>query len=113
LIVGYISPVLGIGGGIIHVPAMVDLLSFPVFVATATSHFILAIMSTVSVVVHAFKGSYNDAYILRMVIGLCIGVIPGAQAGALVSHKIKGNTIIRVLAVCIGAVGVRILLGSL
>lgn len=113
LIVGYISPVLGIGGGIIHVPAMVDLLNFPVFVATATSHFILAIMSTVSVVVHAFKGSYNDGYILRMVIGLCIGVIPGAQVGALVSHKIKGNTIIRVLAVCIGAVGVRILLGSL
>lgn len=108
--VGYISPVLGIGGGIIHVPALVQWLQFPVFVATATSHFILAIMATVSVIVHAIKGSYTDPKILHMVIGLIIGVIPGAQIGAWLSHKLKSNTIIRVLAVCLGLVGIRILL---
>ncbi|MGN6616962.1 MAG: sulfite exporter TauE/SafE family protein [Ilyomonas sp.] len=112
IVVGFISPILGIGGGIIHVPAMVNILYFPVYVATATSHFILAIMSTVSVIVHAIQGSYDSAYILRMVIGLCLGVIPGAQVGAFISHKIKGKTIIRALAVCIGIVGIRILLGS-
>jgi uncharacterized protein len=110
ILVGYISPVLGIGGGIIHVPALVQWLQFPVFVATATSHFILAIMATVSVVVHAIKGSYNDPKILHMVIGLIIGVIPGAQVGAWLSHKIKSKTIIQVLAVCLGLVGIRILL---
>ena len=41
IVVGYISPVLGIGGGIIHVPALISWLHFPVLVATATSHFIL------------------------------------------------------------------------
>ncbi|HEY4966216.1 MAG TPA: sulfite exporter TauE/SafE family protein [Puia sp.] len=107
--VGYLSPVLGIGGGIIHVPALVQWLQFPVFIATATSHFILAIMATVSVIVHAIKGSYADPKILHMVIGLTIGVIPGAQIGAWLSHKIKGHTIIRVLAICLGVVGVRIL----
>jgi uncharacterized membrane protein YfcA len=112
LIVGYISPVLGIGGGIIHVPALVQWLQFPVFVATATSHFILAIMSTVSVIVHAIKGSYTDPKILHMVIGLIIGVIPGAQIGAWLSHKLHSNTIIRVLAVCLGVVGIRILLSQ-
>src|SRR5580704_8484182 len=110
IIVGYLSPLLGIGGGIIHVPALVHWLQFPVFVATATSHFILAIMATVSVAVHAIKGSYNDPKILHMVIGLIIGVIPGAQIGAWLSHKLHSNTIIRVLAVCLGLVGVRILL---
>jgi uncharacterized protein len=110
ILVGYLSPLLGIGGGIIHVPALVQWLQFPVFVATATSHFILAIMSTVSVAVHVIKGSYNDPKILHMVIGLIIGVIPGAQIGAWLSHKFKGNTIIRVLAVCLGLVGIRILL---
>src|SRR5450432_29066 len=109
LVVGYLSPVLGIGGGIIHVPALVQWLQFPVFVATATSHFILAIMATVSVIVHAIKGSYNDPKILHMVIGLFIGVIPGAQIGAWLSHKLKSKTIIRVLAVCLGLVGIRIL----
>jgi len=109
LVVGYLSPVLGIGGGIIHVPALVQWLQFPVFVATATSHFILAIMATVSVIVHAIKGSYNDPKILHMVIGLIIGVIPGAQIGAWLSHKLRSKTIIRVLAVCLGLVGIRIL----
>ncbi len=108
--VGYFSPLLGIGGGIIHVPAMVEWLRFPVHIATATSHFILAIMATVSVVVHIFQGSYNDPLILKMVIGLVIGVIPGAQVGAWLSRKIKGKIIIKSLAVCLAIVGVRILI---
>jgi uncharacterized protein len=110
VLVGYISPVLGIGGGIIHVPALVQWLQFPVFVATATSHFILAIMATVSVLVHALKGTYNDPKILHMIFGLIIGVVPGAQVGAWLSHKLQSKTIIRVLAVCLGIVGIRILL---
>ncbi|HEY2348677.1 MAG TPA: sulfite exporter TauE/SafE family protein [Puia sp.] len=109
ILVGYLSPLLGIGGGIIHVPALVQWLQFPVYVATATSHFILAIMATVSVSVHAIKGSYNDPKILHMVIGLIIGVVPGAQIGAWLSHKLKSNIIIRVLAICLGLVGLRIL----
>jgi len=111
IIVGYLSPLLGIGGGIIHVPAMVQLLCFPVHIATATSHFILAIMSSVSVVVHAIKGNYSDVHVLHMVIGLSIGAIAGAQFGAYLSHKIKSNSIIRALAVCLGLVGVRLLVG--
>src|SRR6266496_364494 len=112
IIVGYLSPVLGIGGGIIHVPALVQLLHFPVMIATATSHFILAIMSITSVVVHAVKGNYNDPYILRLAILLSAGAIGGAQIGAFISHKIKSNTIVRALAVCLGLVGLRILLSA-
>src|SRR5215467_4406887 len=43
--VGYFSSLLGIGGGIIHVPAMAHILHFPVHIATATSHFTLAVMA--------------------------------------------------------------------
>ncbi len=113
ILVGYLSPVLGIGGGIIHVPALVNWLHFPVMIATATSHFILAIMALVSVIVHIINGSYNDPQVLRMVILLSIGVIGGAQLGAYLSHKIHGNIIIRALAVCLGLVGLRILFGGL
>jgi len=110
IIVGFLSPLLGIGGGIIHVPALVNWLRFPVLIATATSHFILAIMATVSVIVHLFNGTYNDPNVLHLVIGLCIGVVPGAQLGAVLSHKIHGNLIIRALAICLALVGLRILL---
>ncbi len=108
--VGYLSPLLGIGGGIIHVPAMTEWLRFPVHIATATSHFILAIMATVSVIVHFYNGSYTDPAILKMVFGLAIGVIVGAQLGAFLSRKIHGRMIIKGLAISLGIVGIRILL---
>ncbi len=111
--VGFISPLLGIGGGIIHVPAMVHWLNFPVHVATATSHFILAVMATVSVVVHAVKGNYSDPYIFHMILWLSIGVIAGAQLGAFLSHKMKTSAIVKALAICLGLVGLRLLAGVL
>lgn len=110
--VGYFSPLLGIGGGIIHVPALTEWLNFPVHIATATSHFILAIMATVSVIVHITEGVYNDPHVLKMVIGLAVGVIPGAQLGAYLSRRLKGGIIVKALAVSLGIVGVRILLSA-
>ncbi len=109
LVVGFISPMLGIGGGIIHVPALAEWLQFPVHIATATSHFILAIMATVSVVVHIINGNYDNPVILKMVTGLIIGVIPGAQLGAYLSRRFNGKIIIKVLALCLTLVGLRII----
>jgi uncharacterized protein len=108
--VGFISPILGIGGGIIHVPVIVHYLNFPVHVATATSHFILAIMSSVTVLVHLVTGNYSDPAIQHLVIFLAIGAITGAQLGAWLSHKIKGSFIIKALAISLTLVGIRILL---
>lgn len=112
IIVGFISPILGIGGGIIHVPAMTNWLKFPVHIATATSHFILAIMATVTVATHAYNGTYNDPAVINMVIFLALGVIPGAQIGAYYSHRLKSNAIIKALAICLALVGIRILIQS-
>ncbi len=41
IFVGFVSSLLGVGGGFIHVPALSRLLNFPVHIATATSHFVL------------------------------------------------------------------------
>lgn len=113
IVVGYLSPILGIGGGIIHVPAMVEWLRFPVHVATATSHFILAIMATVTVVTHYVEGSYAAPEIVSMVLFLALGVIPGAQLGAYLSGKLRARLIIRALAVSMVLVGIRILWNGL
>jgi len=111
IFVGYISSFLGIGGGIIHVPALSYLLNFPVHVATATSHFILAGMSLTGSVVHIVTGAFSRG--VRRTICLSIGVIIGAQIGAILSNRIKGTLIIRALAVALALVGIRILLLSL
>ncbi len=108
LIVGYVSSLLGIGGGIIHVPALVHLLNFPVHVATATSHFMLAIMALTGTGVHIAMGAFHHG--IRRTIALSIGVLIGAQLGALLSNRIKGIWIIRGLAIALGLVGIRILI---
>ena len=105
--VGYVSSFLGIGGGIIHVPALSYLLGFPIHIATATSHFILAIMALTGTMVHIFTGAFTHG--VHRTVALAIGVLIGAQIGARLSEKIQGNWIIRGLSIALGIVGLRIL----
>ena len=107
IIVGYVSSFLGIGGGIIHVPALTYFLNFPIHVATATSHFILAIMALTGTIVHILTGTFTHG--VHRTVALAIGVVLGAQIGARLSDKIKGPWIIRALAMALGIVGLRIL----
>lgn len=109
--VGFVSSLLGIGGGIIHVPALVNLFSFPVHVATATSHFILAITAFTGSIVHVASGAFAGG--LWQTALLTIGVLPGAQLGAKLSSRVSGDWIIRGLALALALVGLRILLAVL
>ncbi|MCL6647176.1 MAG: sulfite exporter TauE/SafE family protein [Chloroflexi bacterium] len=110
LVVGFVSSLLGIGGGIIHVPALVQLLHFPVHLATATSHFILAVMAFAGSVVHFLNGELHPGSRLGRTVLLALGVVPGAQLGARLSRRLGGSLIIRLLGVALLAVGVRLLL---
>ncbi|HJO92490.1 MAG TPA: sulfite exporter TauE/SafE family protein [Victivallales bacterium] len=107
LIVGFLSSLLGIGGGIIHVPALVHFLDYPVHLATATSHFMLAIMSLSGSMVHVFSGALKHGWLEAVILGA--GVIIGAPIGARLSNKLHGKWIIRSLAIALALVGVRIL----
>jgi uncharacterized membrane protein YfcA len=108
IVVGFLSSFLGIGGGIIHVPALVNFLNFPVHIATATSHFILVIMSFSGTMVHLINGVLSSSFI--KVTALSIGAILGAPIGAKLSNKLKGNIIIKSLALALIIAGVRIFL---
>jgi uncharacterized protein len=105
LFVGLLSSFLGIGGGIIHVPALSGILSFPVHTATATSHFILAITSFTGLMVHVVNGKFQHG--LMRAAFLALGALIGAQFGALLSAKVKGKLIIRILSVALFFVGIR------
>jgi uncharacterized membrane protein YfcA len=111
LVVGFISSLLGVGGGFIHVPILTRLLDFPVHIATATSHFVLAIMSLTGTLVHVAQGVFVRG--LRRTTMLAIGVLIGAQGGAWMSNRIGGKMIIRGLAVALAFVGVRLIVSVL
>jgi uncharacterized membrane protein YfcA len=106
--VGFLSSLLGIGGGIIHVPALTYALNFPVHTATATSHFVLSITALVATLIHLRNGALNGQ--LQTIAWLSVGAIAGAQAGAKLSNRIGGPWILRSLAIGLGLAGIRILL---
>jgi uncharacterized membrane protein YfcA len=109
LIVGYVSSLLGIGGGIIHVPVLTMVLGFPVHIATATSHFALAVMAGTGTLTHLATGALSRG--LTRTLLLSVGVLLGAQLGARLSSKIHGTWILRTLAIALAAVAVRLLVG--
>lgn len=106
--VGFLSSLLGIGGGILHVPAMVYLLGFPTHVATATSHFVLAFLALAGVLVHVGLGNMGPG--LGRALPISAGVLLGAPLGAWLSNRVDGRWILRALALALASVGLRLLL---
>jgi len=106
--VGFLSSLLGIGGGVIHVPVLVHLFNFPVHIATATSQFVLTNMALTGTLTHIATGAFTQG--IRRTLLLAVGVLLGAQLGARLSGKIHGTWIIRGLAFALAAVGIRLLM---
>lgn len=104
-IVGFISSIFGIGGGVVHVPLMIYLLGFPVHVATATSHFVLACSSLFGVVSHFML----DHIVWVPAISIAVGATIGAQIGAKISKKTKSAIIMTLLSIAMFALGCRLI----
>jgi uncharacterized protein len=110
VLVGFVSSFLGIGGGVIHVPLLIGALGFPVHVATATSHFVLANMAAVGTVTHVATGDFSGGTGIHRSLALSVGVVGGAQVGALLSQRVGGPVIQRLLALGLFALAARLLL---
>jgi uncharacterized membrane protein YfcA len=106
--IAVLSSLLGIGGGIIHVPFLIRLLRMPPHTATATSHFVLTFIALTAVVTHVALGEFERG--LAETMYLAVGVMMGAPLGAALSAKLKGSLIVRLLALALCLVGVRLLM---
>lgn len=89
------------------VPALIYLFHFPLPIATATSQFMLTIITLTGTIVHIIKGTFTRGY--RRTFFLTIGVLLGAQVGAWLSERVQGVGIIRLLAFALIIVGLRLL----
>jgi uncharacterized membrane protein YfcA len=82
---GFVAGLLGVGGGIILVPAFTVVLRMPVKETIATSLVAMALMSVASLFGHAVAGHIDWTYALP----LAIGVIPGARLGSKVTVTVS------------------------
>jgi uncharacterized membrane protein YfcA len=106
VIVGVLSSLLGIGGGIVHVPLLAEFLRYPILIALGTSQTILAVTSSVAVADHWFQGDYEP--LPTFLPYLCLGLVIGAQVGAVVATRISGDKIRKILSLALIIVGLRL-----
>jgi uncharacterized membrane protein YfcA len=110
VLVGFLSSVLGIGGGIIHVPLLATVLGFPAHVATATSHAVLAVTAGIATFVHVVHGDYRATW--PLVLAGSAGAVAGAPLGARLATYVRGAVILRILATALAFVGLRLLIAG-
>jgi uncharacterized protein len=106
--IGLVSSMLGIGGGPFYVTMMVYPLHFPLYVATATSQFMLMIITLSWSAAHLIAGGFEHG-IFRTLF-LSVGVLGGAQVGAWLSQHVSGTIISRVMASGLLLIGIRLVI---
>ena len=106
--VGFLGTLLGIGGGFIMVPALIYLLRVPTNLVIGTS--LVQIVGTMSIatILHAMSSQAVD-FVLALI--LMIGGVIGAQFGARIGQKLRGDHLRTLLAILVLSVGVRFLAG--
>ena len=107
LFVGFLSAVMGVGGGFIMVPAMIYLLGMPTKVVVGTSLFQIIFTSAYTTVAHATTSFSVD---MALALLLILGGVIGAQLGAQVALRLKAEQLRILLALLVLAVAAKIAL---
>ncbi|HEV8419759.1 MAG TPA: sulfite exporter TauE/SafE family protein, partial [Actinomycetota bacterium] len=89
LAAGFASGLLGIGGGVVMVPAMVGWLGMPLKRALGTSLVIIAFIVIPGTIVHAILRHIDWAIVLW----LTLGVVPGAALGSRWTIRARERTL--------------------
>ena len=105
--VGILVATMGVGGGFVMVPAMIYLLGMPTQVVIGTSLFQIIFVTANTTLLQATFNQSVDVVLALLL--LVVGVI-GAQVGARLAGRFKGEQLRVMLAVLVLAVAIRLLL---
>ncbi len=103
--IGFLSSIMGVGGGFIMVPALIYLLKVPTNVVIGTSLFQIIFTSAYTTLVHATTNQTVDVMLAFL---LMAGGVAGAQYGAKAGQRLRGEQLRALLAMLVLAVAVRL-----
>lgn len=106
---GLLSGLLGIGGGVIMVPAFVQLARIEVKSAIATSLVCVGAFAFPGTITHALQGHVD----WRVALALVIGVVPGARIGAALTIRATDRRLRVVVASFLGCTAVLYGIGEI
>jgi len=107
-VAGIASGLLGIGGGVLKVPAMNLGMDVPVKVAAATSSFMIGVTATAGLSVYLGKGYVHPG----VAAPLALGVLGGALAGTRFATSASPRALRSILAIVLVAVAVVMVVRS-
>ena len=100
---GNFSGLLGIGGGIIKVPAMTLLCGLPMKAATATSNFMIGVTALASVFIY-----YANGHVHPVVTGAgVVGVLGGSLLGTYLSGRLRTKFITALFVIILIAIALQ------
>lgn len=88
-VAGVLSSLLGIGGGVVKVPIMCQIMGVPIKAAAATSTFMIGITTATAAMIYYGSGLVAPA----LVIPVALGAVVGAQAGSRLAAKIQSKAL--------------------
>lgn len=106
LLAGMLSGLVGLGGGVIIVPALVFLLGFTQHQAQGTSLGILLLPAGIFAVLNYYKKGYID---LKVVLLLFVGFLVGGWLGSKMSLSMPEAMLKKVFACALVAIAVKVL----
>lgn len=103
LFTGFLSGMMGVGGGIIMVPVMVLLAGFTQHVAQGTSLLVMVPAGAVGAMTHRKLGNV----VHRLLVGLIPGILLGTYLGGSLANLLPDNILRIIFAVVIMVTGLR------
>lgn len=105
---GLISALLGIGSGVLKIPAMDTALRLPIKVSSATSNFMIGVTAAASAGAYFMRGT-----IITAIAGpVALGSVIGAVAGARILMMVSNDKLRLFFVVILVALGIQMLLES-
>jgi uncharacterized membrane protein YfcA len=105
IFIGFLSGIMGVGGGFILVPAMIYLLRMPTNVVVGTSLFQIVFVTAATTVMQA---TLNFAVDIILAMLLMVGGVIGAQLGTVAGAKLKGEQLRFLLAALVLLMSIRL-----
>ena len=102
LAAGGLSGLLGVGGGILLVPAFTGWVRLPLKEALGTSLACVGVLAIPGTITHALLGHIDWLYALP----LAVGVVPGARLGSFLAIRSSDQLLRKLVGVVLGAIAV-------
>ena len=108
LFAGWLTAIMGVGGGFLLVPALIYMLRAPTKIALGTSSFQIVVITALTTVLQA---GYNHTVDVVLAAPLMAGGVLGAQVGVRAGDKLPAEQLRLFLAILVVAVAIRMAFG--